>query len=427
MISENPQKNKSKPLATVKQIEAIRKLPPHQKKYPAGDGLYLSVRKNGGMYWHWKVRFPKETIVSYGTYPEVSLQDARERHREAKTQASQGIHPNAAKRQKRLDVKSQENFDDLARDLHKTKAKEWSASYASRWLRRLEKHVFPHFKGVPIGKIRGNELLAVMRKIAERGTKETAHRALKSCNQVFDFAVALGTLTYSPFRKLSEGLPKSPRRHMAALLDPLKIGEFLTRADEYPGTCVVRAALQLTPMLLVRPGELRAAAWSEFDLKTGLWTIPAQRMKRDKHGKEFGAPHLVQLPRQAISILENLRHATGPEGLVFKGEQDHSKSISENTVNAAIRRLGYCTKSEVTAHGFRATARTLIEEDLQVPAFVIELQLAHTVKDSLGTAYNRTEHLLKRAEMLQRWADYLDRLKMGKAPSDFGHLRLAAA
>jgi integrase len=243
---------------------------------------------------------------------------------------------------------------------------------------------------------------------------ETAHRTLEACNQVFAFAIATGLATSIPGRDLKVALKKPVPRHFPAILDPERLGEVLRSIEGYRGTATVRACLQLTPMLLLRPGELRLAEWSEINLETGVWTIPALRMKLQKQQKLEGPPHIVTLPRQAQQILKELHLLTGHKKHVFCGVRP-KRPLSNNTVNSALRNMGY-TANEVVAHGFRATARTMLAEILGVKPVLIETQLAHTIKDPLanshlGTAYDRAKWLRHRAAMLQLWADYLDHLR----------------
>ena len=256
------------------------------------------------------------------------------------------------------------------------------------------------------------ELLAVLRKIEARGVIETAHRAHESCSQVFRYAVGKGLVASDPARDLKGLLRKPQARHFPAIVKPERLAELLRACDGYAGTPVVRTALHLAPMLLLRPGELRHAQWAEFDLDGAAWHIPAARMKRERDGKLHGAPHLVPLPRQAVAALRELHPLTGSGALVFRGERHHDRPMSENTVNAALRAMGF-PADEVTGHGFRATARTMLAERLGVDESVIEAQLAHSVRDSLGRAYNRTEYTAQRVTMMQAWADYLDRLRKG--------------
>ena len=241
---------------------------------------------------------------------------------------------------------------------------------------------------------------------------ETAHRALENCGQVFRYAVATGRSATNPARDLKDALRRPEPKHFPAITDPQRFGELLRACDAYAATPVVRAALKLAPMLLLRPGELRFAEWPEIELDAALWTVPALRMKRELREKLHGAPHLVPLPKQAVAVLRDLHKLTGHAVMVFRGERHHHRAMSENTINAALRAMGLSAE-EVTGHGFRATARTMLHERLGFSPDVIEAQLAHSVRDSLGRAYNRTEFVAQRRAMLQSWADYLDKLRRG--------------
>jgi integrase len=258
------------------------------------------------------------------------------------------------------------------------------------------------------------ELLATLRKVEERGAVETADRGLMLARQVWRYGVATGRVGRDITGDLKGALSPYRGKHFAAITEPAKLSELLRAIQAYKGGPIVRAALQLAPLLFQRPGELRGAAWAEVDLDAALWTIPAARMKRGKDGKENGDPHLVPLSTQAVKVLRELYPLTGHSALVFPGERNHSRPISENSVRTALITMGYTPEIQ-TWHGFRATARTMLAERLDVDPLVIEAQLAHAVKDANGRAYNRTQYLAHRTKMMQRWADYLDRLREGKA------------
>jgi integrase len=397
-----------------KKLQALRKAPISGKHIDT-DGLFLKITPAGGMYWQWRIRTPKETLVSYGAYPEVSLAEARDRHRAARALRRDGIHPNEARRDAKLAQRfaADNSFEMVAREWFETKKGEWSSSYGDKIMARFQNDVFPAIGNTPINQLLPPALLAVLRRIEARGAIETAHRALENIGQVFRYSVVTGRIQSDPSRDLKGALKKPTVRHMPAITNPTNLGGLLRAIDGYSGTYVVRAALLLSPMLMLRPGELRFARWEEFDLDGSLWNIPAARMKRQLAGKKNGDPHLVPLPHQAVAVLRDLAQLTGPTGLVFRGERDHERAMSENTINAALRRMGYSTSSEMTGHGFRATARTILDEVLGWNKDVIEAQLAHSVSDSLGRAYNRTEFKEQRRKMLQAWADYLDGLRGG--------------
>jgi integrase len=386
-------------------------------KHSDEQGLYLKVTDKGGFYWQWRIRSPKETIVSYGTFPEVGLAEARERHRQAKEQRRNGLDPVLEKRKSKLAltlrVSKENTFEAVAREWHGVRKSDWAAAHAQKVLRRLEMDVFPRIGRLPVGDITPLMMLDLARKIEARGVYETAGRALGTCGQIFRYGIVTQRCQSDPTAGLYDALKTPPPvQHMPAITDPSKLGELLRACDGYAGSYVVRAALALAPMLLLRPNELRFGDWSEIDLDAALWTIPPARMKRSREGKANGEPHLVPLPRQAVTLLRGLADVTGPTGYVFRGERLHDRAMSENTINAALRRLGYDTTTDQTGHGFRATARTLMDEVLGFDEKIIEAQLAHRVKDTLGRAYNRTEFMQHRFKMMQSWADYLDRLRL---------------
>lgn len=401
------------------------------KRILDGDGLYLLPFFAGRASHAWRFDYGingKRKTVSLGLYPNTSLKLAREKAAEFRELVAAGIDPSDVRKKQRAfqEVQRTEeervaaglpptgSFEHVAREWFDVRSPEWAEAYASRVLGRLENDVFPHIGHLPIASISAPQLLTVIRRIESRGVIETAHRTLEACNQVFAFAIATGLATSIPGRDLKVALKKPVPRHFPAILDPERLGEVLRSIEGYRGTATVRACLQLTPMLLLRPGELRLAEWSEINLETGVWTIPALRMKLQKQQKLEGPPHIVTLPRQALQVLKDLHMLTGHKKHVFCGVRP-KRPLSNNTVNSALRNMGY-TADEVVAHGFRATARTMLAEILGVKPVLIETQLAHTIKDPLanshlGTAYDRAKWLRHRAAMLQLWADYLDHLR----------------
>jgi integrase len=396
------------------QLRALR-VKPVPGKYADRDGLFLRVTKTGSLLWQWRWRAPAgETTISFGAYPDVGLARARELQRAAREQVRDGIHPNQAKREARraaVELKAS-SFEAVARDWYSTRKDEWAPAYGARLLSRLERDVFPWIGALPITGIAPPQVLAALRTIEQRGAIESAHRALEHVSQVFRFAVASGLVTSNPARDLKDALRKPMPKHFPAVTDPTRLGEVLRSFDAYRGSFIVRCALKLLPMLLLRPGELRFTRWNEIDFEAATITVPAARMKRVKAGKLHGKPHVVPLSTQAVAVLRDLEPLTGRGEYVFRGERHYERPMSDSTLVAAFRAMGIAA-DEAVAHGFRATARTLIAEKLNVPEQVIEAQLAHTVKDSLGNAYNRTEWLKERTKMMQRWADYLERLKVG--------------
>lgn len=380
-----------------------------------GGGLYLEVAPAGGKWWRLKYRFGgKEKRLSLGTYPGVSLAAARRSMLEAKQKLASGIDPSAERKLDKLkSINPQgDTFKLVALEWFEQQSTQWSAGHAERSKRQFERDLFPWLGDRRIADIEPVELLATLRKVEDRGAVETADRGLMLARQVWRYAVATGRVGRDITTDLKGALRPYRGKHFAAITEPAQLGVLLRAIRAYKGGVIVRAALQLAPLLFQRPGELRGATWSEIDLDAAMWTIPAARMKREKDGKENGDPHLVPLPRQAVAILRELKVYTGQGLMVFRGERDHERPISENSVRTALISMGYTPEIQ-TWHGFRATARTMLAERLDCDPLVIEAQLAHSVKDVNGRAYNRTQYLKHRTEMMQRWADYLDQLAAG--------------
>ena len=406
---------------------AIRKAMPGPKtrKLSDGKGLYLELSPAGGRWWRLKYRIAGvEKRISLGTYPETSLKAAREKMEEARALVAQGIDPSQARKAAKQEAAHQDeqaqreaqglplhgSFESVAREWFDTRKDEWATTYAKKIFRRLEADVFPWLGKLPVPNITPPMVLDMLRKAENRGAIETAHRVLETCGQVFRFAVATGRIESNPARDLKDALRKPMVQHFAAITDPQRFGELLRAIDSYRGTPVVCAALRLMPLMLLRPGELRQAQWDELDLPAATWTVPAARMKREKVGKIYGKPHIVPLPRQAVAIFEALKPLTEHSPYVFRGERSAQRPMSDAAINAALRTLGF-SADEVTGHGFRASARTMIVERLGIAESVVEAQLAHSVRDNLGRAYNRTEFMQERVRMMQQWADYLDTLR----------------
>ena len=406
---------------------AIRKAMPGPKtrKLSDGKGLYLELSPAGGRWWRLKYRIAGvEKRISLGTYPETSLKAAREKMEEARALVAQGIDPSQARKAAKQEAAHQDeqaqreaqglplhgSFESVAREWFDTRKDEWATTYAKKIFRRLEADVFPWLGKLPMPNITPPMVLDMLRKAENRGAIETAHRVLETCGQVFRFAVATGRIESNPARDLKDALRKPMVQHFAAITDPQRFGELLRAIDSYRGTPVVCAALRLMPLMLLRPGELRQAQWDELDLPAATWTVPAARMKREKVGKIYGKPHIVPLPRQAVAIFEALKPLTEHSPYVFRGERSAQRPMSDAAINAALRTLGF-SADEVTGHGFRASARTMIVERLGIAESVVEAQLAHSVRDNLGRAYNRTEFMQERVRMMQQWADYLDTLR----------------
>ena len=398
-----------------------------RKRLTDGDGLFLLLFAKGGSHG-WRFDYThqgRRKLISLGTYPDTSLALARRKAEVARALVAEGRDPSAerkAERKKHSEAKTEEvrrdsglppsdSFEAVAREWFAVRRSGWSKSYADKMMARFETDVFPWLGKTPIAKVTGPMLLEVCRRIEDRGVIETAHRALQDSSQVFAYAMATDKIDRNPAAKLKTVLRQPEPKNFSAITDPARFGQLLRACDKYAATPVVRAALRLAPMLLLRPGELRCAEWPEIDLDAALWTVPAARMKRELREKLLGAPHLVPLPHQAVAVLRDLHALTGHAKMVFRGERHHDRPMSDNTINAALRAMGF-SQDEVTGHGFRATARTMLHERLGFSPDIIEAQLAHSVRDNLGRAYNRTEFTEQRRAMLQSWADYLDQLRI---------------
>ncbi|MEZ5477196.1 MAG: integrase arm-type DNA-binding domain-containing protein [Thiolinea sp.] len=387
----------------------------HAKPLPNGrirvlsDGGGLSIQiTTTGKYWRYRYRIDgKQPTLALGTYPDVSLKDARELHEEARKVLASGMDPAQHKKvQKRTRAKLVQNsFEVVAREWFDKFSQGWVEAGRKRVMSRLERDIFPVIGNRPIAELEPPEILECLQRIEKRGALDTAHRARQDCSKIFRYAVATGKASHDQTLSLQGSLPPVRKEHFAAITEPGKIAVLMRGIDQYEGSFIVKCALQLSPLLFVRPGELRHMEWAEVDLERALWEIPASKMK-------MRLPHIVPLADQVLDILEELHPLTGNGRYVFPGIRKRQRPMSENTINQAIRRLGY-EQDEMTAHGFRAMARTVLEEVLNYPIHIIELQLAHAVKDPNGRAYNRTVHLEKRMNMMQMWADYLDGLKEG--------------
>jgi integrase len=386
-----------------------RNAKPKNKQYKLfdSDGLFLLISPAGGKWWRFKYRFRgKEKLISLGTYPEVSLSQARGRRDAARKQVADGIDPSQARKALKAAMVQDENtFEVVAREWHTKFTPTWTPGHAAMILRRLELNVFPWIGTNPIIDIKAPDLLMVLRRIESRGALETAHRVKIICGQVFRYGVATGRAERDPAADLRGALPPTQPKHLSAITDPKKVAGLLRAIDGYEGSFVTKCALKLAPLLFVRPGELRKAEWTEIDFDAAEWNIPAEKMKNRQ-------PHLVPLACQAVEILREIQPLTGAGRYVFPSARTHHRPMSNNAVLAALRRMGF-EKHEMSGHGFRAMARTILDEVLQVRPDFIEHQLAHAVRDPNGRAYNRTAHLPERRKMMQTWADYLDGLKAG--------------
>ncbi|HJW23934.1 MAG TPA: integrase arm-type DNA-binding domain-containing protein [Rhodocyclaceae bacterium] len=387
---------------------AIRNAKPTEKaqKLFDGGGLYLEVAPSGGKWWRLKYRFGgKEKRISLGVYPDVGLKEARERRDEARKLLANDIDPGESRKaQKAATVlRAANSFEVICREWLEQWRTTVEPAQHKKALARLEKDVFPWLGGRPIAEITAPEVLGVLRRVDDRGARYTAHKVKSEISQAFRYAIATGRAERDPCPDLKGAIPPARGEHFAAITTPKEAGELLRAIDGFRGTFVVKSALLLAPMLFVRPGELRKAEWSGFDLEKGEWRYLVTKTKTE---------HLVPLAPQAVAILRELRALTGHGRYVFPG-RDPQKPMSDAAVNAALRRMGYDTRTEISGHGFRAMARTILHEELHCKPEVIEHQLAHKVPDALGTAYNRTKFLKERRAMMQQWADYLDQLKAG--------------
>tara|TARA_R110002072_G_scaffold302817_1_gene488937 strand:- start:1867 stop:3096 length:1230 start_codon:yes stop_codon:yes gene_type:complete len=383
---------------------------PREKPYKLSDGkgMFLLISPNGSKYWRLKYRFGgKEKLLALGVYPQKSLADARSECEEARNNLSKGIDPGAKKRIKKLEDRyaGENTFKAVALEWYDTKMGEKSDSHRDRTKRLLENDLYPSLGGRPISQIKPAELLMVLRKVEARGAVDMAHRAKQTAGQVFRFAVATGRCERDPSADLRGALMSRTKKHYAAITDPADVGKLLVAIDSFAGTPIVRTALQLSPILFARPGEIRAMEWLEINWDESQWELPAGKMKMSQ-------PHIVPLPTQALALLREIEKQTAHRSkYVFPSQRGASRPLSDNAVRTAMRTMGY-DNDTMTPHGFRAMARTILDEVLNWRVDYIEHQLAHAVRDANGRAYNRTAHLEGRREMMQAWGDYLDGLKV---------------
>ena len=383
-------------------------------RYADAGGLYLEVAATSKR-WFWKYRFQsKEKRLALGSYPAVSLKQARFARDDARKLHSTGIDP---AQQRQLDklanqLDADATFATVAREFHKIKSPAWSPRFGERWIALMEKEVFPTLGKLPLASITAPMLLHVLRKVEARGAHESAHTLRQWSGQVFRHGIATGRCDKNPAPDLHGALVPITVKHMAAILEPAKAGELMRAIAMYSGQPTTRAALMLSALTFQRPGNIRQMRWADVDDSEAVWRIPAADMKRSKHGKLNGRPHIVPLAPQAMKILNGLRPLTGHGQYVFPSLLTGERPMSDNTVRTALRRLGY-TNDEMSAHGFRAMARTIMVEQMDVEPDVIEAQLAHSKSGPLGAAYDRAEFLDKRRKMMTTWADYLDKLQQG--------------
>jgi len=388
---------------------AIRNTRPDVKpqKLFDGGGLFLLITPAGQRYWRLKYRFAaKEKLLSLGVYPDVGLAAARKKREDAREKLAAGIDPGEAKKADKRAVRlaAVNSFESVALAWMDERKSTVEPAQHDKTLARFKSDAFPWLGHRPIKEIDAPEILAVLKRVDSRGARFTAHRLRSEISRVFRFAIKEGHCKADPARDLVGAIPPAQTTHFASITDPKKVGEMLRAFDAFSGTFPVKCALRLAPLLFVRPGELRQAEWAEIDLDKGEWRYHVSKTKTE---------HLVPLATQAVAILRELNALTGAGRYVFPGARDRKRPMSEAAVNAALRRLGYDTRTEITGHGFRAMARTILHEELEQKPEVIEHQLAHAVPDNLGGAYNRTKFIKDRRVMMQAWADYLDRLKAG--------------
>lgn len=387
---------------------AIRNAKPGAKPAKLFDerGLFLIVTPAGGKWWRFRYKFDnKEKLLSLGVYPDVGLKDARERRDAARKLLADGIDPGENRKAQKAakQDRAANSFEVVAREWYAKHSPNWAEHHGDRIIRRFERDIFPWIGSKPIADVNAPELLAVVRRIEARGALETAHRALGNCGQVFRYAVATGRAMRDPSGDLRGALPPTKEEHFAAVTEPEQVAKLLRTLDGYQGTFIVACALRLAPLVFVRPGELRKAEWTDIDLDKAEWRYTVTKTK---------AQHIVPLAMQAVAILRELYALTGTGRFVFPGARSNGRPMSDNAILAAMRSMGI-PKEEMSGHGFRAMFRTIGDEILNFRVDLIEHQQAHVVRDANGRAYNRTKHLPQRREMMQQWADYLDKLKTG--------------
>jgi len=389
----------------------IKTAKPREKTYTLADGqgMYLEVAPSGRKVWRMAYRQEngKSNRLTFGSYPEVSLSEARLKRADARKQLSDSVDPAEHRRElkKRVAIVAGQTFESVARDWLKKTSAERATTTQEKNTSWLEKNIFPEIGSMPISTIRPRDVLAALRKIEARGAIESSHKIKQLCGQVFRYGVAAEVVERDVTADLRDALAAVPQRNYAAITEPTEVGKLMRSIAQYSGHRYAAIALKLSPLLFQRPGEIRAMEWAEIDITAAEWRIPATKMKMKRE-------HVVPLSKQAVDLLEDIFPATGHGRFVFPSIRTDDRCMSENTINAALRAMGY-SKEVMTAHGFRAMARTIMDEVLGERVDLIEHQLAHQVKDVHGRAYNRTAHLPARRQMMQRWADYLDELRAG--------------
>ena len=386
--------------------KAVKNAKPTEKAHKLFDarGLYLLITTKGQKYWRLKYRIDnKEKLLALGVYPDVTLKMARQRRDDARRLVADGIDPGQQRKAIKATKKEQEqnSFELIAREWFVKNQRVWRQSHGSKIIRRLERDIFPYLGNRPVAAIEPPDLLKVIQKIERRGAIDTAHRAMQNCGQIFRYAVATGRAKRDPTNDLRGALTPVNGGNFAAITDPNEVGALLRMIEDYDGTPVVQAALKLAPLLFVRPGELRTAKWCDIDLEEALWSFRVSKTDTD---------HIVPLSQQAVAILQDINPLTQHSEFVFPSARSSNRPMSENAILGALRRMEI-PKEKMSGHGFRAMARTILDEVLEFPIHIIEQQLAHEVRDALGRAYNRTKHLKQRIIMMQKWADFLDKLR----------------
>ena len=404
---------KTPPLTDVR-CRSARATPGRSRKLFDGGGLFLEVKENGSKLWRLKYRhLGKEKLLSFGAYPAVSLAAARDHREEAKRQMARGVDPSL---QRQADKRARNDaaantLESVAREWHAKNKKKWVDSYSDKILLRLDKDVFPAVGSRPIAELEAQDLVPVLRQMESRGVIESAHRVRRHLSEIFRYAIALGLAKHDIAHDLRSVVGPAESKNYASITDPVELGKLLRAIDAYEGEPSTRTAMALAPILFCRPGELRGMKWEELDLEQAEWRLPPPRQKVRKKAKQSNKtpPIIFPLPRQAVLLLEAIKPITGRSEFVFPSTRSRDRSMSDGTVNAALRRMGY-TKDQITGHGFRHTASTLLNEQRKWSSDAIEVQLSH--KDgTIRGIYNGAKYMDERKEMMQSWADFLDKLR----------------